>query len=265
MKTVIFQFEKMSSSAFLLKFIVLLFLSSIQPLMANPVADSASHADPKRVTQNSYGPIRANDTLWSIAKLLSKPNQSITQVIDQLKTTNPASIKANNTVIIGKYIHRIPLSEKTTTLSAKKSANKITTTQTTVSKNNFNKPTSNTLALITKTIYYHSTADTYLNTKIWDIPPLEFNSSKLENNHVQQASSFQATVSNNNYFIISLGIVIISLLLFFITTKIKQQINHQQLADAETTKINQLKRELIKNRLLKTLASNPAVENLIQS
>lgn len=265
MKTVIFQSEKMSTSALLLKLVLLFLLSGVQPLMANPGSDLANHADPKRAKQNSYGPIRANDTLWSIAKLLSKPNESIFQLIEQLKTTNPTSIKADNIVVIGRYIHRVSIADKTITPSPKIPINKITPTKTASSKNKLNQASSIPL-LITKTINYNTTADTYLNpAKIWDIPPLEFNSSQLLNNQDKPEIPLQTSPTDGDYLFISLGIIIISLLLFFITIKFKQRIHQQQLADAETTKINQLKRDLIKNRLIKTLAINHEPPDLIQS
>lgn len=265
MKTVIFQSEKMSISFFLLKLVLLFLLSGLQPLMANSSSGIPSHADPKLANRNSYGPIRANDTLWSIAKLLSKPNESIYQLIEQLKTTNPTSIKANNIVVIGKYIHRVSIADKTITPSPKIPINKIAPIKTASSKNKLKQASSIPL-LITKTINYNPTAETYLTPiKIWDIPPLELNSSQPLNNQDNPEIPLQTSPTDSNYLFIRLGIIIISLLLFLITIKFKQRIHQQQLADAETTKINQLKRELIKNRLIKTLAINHEPPDLIQS
>ena len=84
--------------------ICLILVSAAEPSLA--ASPDNPHADPNLIHQERYGPIRPNDTLWSIAKLFVKQGESIHKVISELEQANPNSIKPGKLVLAGEYIQR---------------------------------------------------------------------------------------------------------------------------------------------------------------
>lgn len=96
--------------------ICLILVSAAKPILA--ATPENQHADPKLIHQDRYGPIRPNDTLWSIAKLFVKKGESINTLITELEQANPKSIRTPSILLAGGYIHRQPLSETKDRLTA---------------------------------------------------------------------------------------------------------------------------------------------------
>lgn len=84
--------------------VFLILVSAAKPLVA--AIPENPHADPSLIVQERYGPIRRNDTLWSIAKLLLQKGENINAVIAELEQANPKAIRPGRVLFVGEYIQR---------------------------------------------------------------------------------------------------------------------------------------------------------------
>ena len=182
------------------------------------LAESAQeiHANPSLIHDEIYGPIQKNDTLWSIAKLLKKHNESINEVVDELVSNNPEAIKSGGVLFAGYYIHRhsSPVQPQDTT------------------------PDIESVEQIPRT-----TPETEES-----VSPIDTNIDLVITNPTED------TVGNTTeimpYALFALVTVLIGL--GFGLTKLRKQRSQQKIIQDEIDKANALKRELIKNRLKET-------------
>lgn len=71
------------------------------------VAAPTHHADPSLLHGHRYGPIRKQDTLWSIALLMREKRESIDQVMGELLAANADAFAGKGrTLKPGTYLHR---------------------------------------------------------------------------------------------------------------------------------------------------------------
>ena len=199
-------------------------ICTILLLAANPLLAANQenlHANPSLIQQDRYGPVRPNDTLWSIAKLFVKKGESVNTVIAELEQANPKAIKPGSNLLQGTYIHRRALNDSRNTIRPKIQLE--AEIQTIAPKLIFQSPEFSQPLLVR------------------NIPEIS-SSTPLQNNVEKESPS-----SIFPYILISLSILGSSL--FLGLRRVKHKRLQQQIEQEEMDKINALKRESIKNRL----------------
>ncbi len=192
--------------------------------IANPILAASpdnQHADPSLIHQDRYGPVRQNDTLWSIARLFVKKGESINAVLAELERANPKTIRPANTLFVGEYIYRHPQFETDVQIS---------TQPTLVAEAHTIEPVQITLI-----------PETSAQPAIHNIP-------ETTPATPDQASVSEATSSSIFVYLLIL-LSILGAGLFLGLRRLKQQRLAQQIQQQELDTINALKRESIKNRL----------------
>ena len=182
------------------------------------------HADPSLIYQDRYGPIRPNDTLWSIAKLFVKKGESVSAVIAELEQANPKTIRHANTLFVGEYIFRHPQVKTDVEFS----------TQPKLAAELHNiEPVEITLI-----------PETTAQPAIHNIPETTPTT--------PDQSSVSEEPSSSIFVFLLMLISILGAGLFLGLIRLKRQRLQQQIQQEELDKINALKRESIKNRLKPT-------------
>lgn len=199
--------------------ISLILLSAANPSLA--ASTDSLHADPSLIHQDRYGPIRPNDTLWSIAKLFVKKGESINAVIAELEQANPKTIKPTSILFVGEYIYRHPQLETGVQISIQPKL--VTVVQ--------------TIEPVQITQLPVATAQ----RPILNIP--EATPSTPDQTSVSEEPSSSIFV----YLLIFLSMLGTGL--FLSLRRLKRQRLQQQIEQDELDKVNALKRASIKNRL----------------
>ncbi|MEY2701296.1 MAG: hypothetical protein RIQ52_2051 [Pseudomonadota bacterium] len=72
-------------------------------------AGGGGHVDPALLNGHRYGPVRKEDTIWSIAWLMHRHHESIQKVVDELVMDNPDAFSARGRILKpGSYLERKP-------------------------------------------------------------------------------------------------------------------------------------------------------------
>lgn len=206
------------------------------PFWAN--ATDFSHADPSLIHNNTYGPVRPNDTLWSIARLFCRPGESITQVMSELKAANPNSIKQDSIVLAGLMISRQSVAHVAISHDTASPSNPVNSPADSSLTTNTEPQTPTQIVAAIPVLEPALTNPQPVTTPIE--PPLS----------AQQAATSSTADTPNNFGLYGMLALILGLLATHLwLRRLKHRKAQLAIEQAERDQMNALKRIAIKNRL----------------